>query len=207
MRIRLPPATWVIPILAALGFVTLAVVFGLHAVDFRREVELWARRDLSARAALTAETLREPLETQDFRRISEVARGCREQGLGLLVLTSRGGRVYDASTPGPTFRVEVPCAEWRIFLDMPLSRVNLPFVRAVRGFALAFLGGLAGMFLVFHLLYRQRVRIRELKRLESFRRDFIADVSHEIKTPLTGILGAADLLGDATVRLVPDSSP
>ena len=52
------------------------------------------------------------------------------------------------------------------------------------------------MFFVFFALYRQRVRIRELARLEEFRRTFIADVSHEIKTPLTGILGAAEMLSD-----------
>ena len=38
------------------------------------------------------------------------------------------------------------------------------------------------------------MRIRELAKLEKFRREFIADVSHEIKTPLSGILGAVDLL-------------
>lgn len=38
--------------------------------------------------------------------------------------------------------------------------------------------------------------LTNLRRLESFRSDFIANVSHEIKTPLTGILGAADALAD-----------
>lgn len=41
-----------------------------------------------------------------------------------------------------------------------------------------------------------RLRIGELVRLESFRSDFIANVSHEIKTPLTGILSAVEMLED-----------
>ena len=36
--------------------------------------------------------------------------------------------------------------------------------------------------------------LTNLRRLESFRSDFIANVSHEIKTPLTGIIGAVDAL-------------
>ena len=36
--------------------------------------------------------------------------------------------------------------------------------------------------------------LTNLRRLESFRSDFVANVSHEIKTPLTGILGATDAL-------------
>ncbi len=36
--------------------------------------------------------------------------------------------------------------------------------------------------------------LTNLRRLESFRSDFVANVSHEIKTPLTGIIGAADAL-------------
>ena len=43
--------------------------------------------------------------------------------------------------------------------------------------------------------------LAELRKLESFRRDFIANVSHEIKTPVTGILGAVEILSDATSKL------
>jgi two-component system phosphate regulon sensor histidine kinase PhoR len=64
------------------------------------------------------------------------------------------------------------------------------------GFVLAGLVGTAGVLLFFFVTYRQRVRIRELSRLEKFRRDFISDVSHEIKTPLTGIIGAVDILDE-----------
>ncbi len=38
--------------------------------------------------------------------------------------------------------------------------------------------------------------LTNLRRLESFRSDFIANVSHEIKTPLTCIIGAAEALED-----------
>lgn len=41
--------------------------------------------------------------------------------------------------------------------------------------------------------------LTNLRRLESFRSDFIANVSHEIKTPLTGILGAADALQSGAI--------
>ena len=38
-----------------------------------------------------------------------------------------------------------------------------------------------------------------MKKVEAFRRDFIADMSHEIKTPLTGIIGSVDLLASGTL--------
>ena len=38
--------------------------------------------------------------------------------------------------------------------------------------------------------------ITDLKRLENLRRDFVANVSHELKTPLTGIQGAVETLLD-----------
>ncbi len=43
--------------------------------------------------------------------------------------------------------------------------------------------------------------LAEMRGLEQFRRDFISNVTHEIKTPVTGILGAAEVLADETLRL------
>ena len=80
----------------------------------------------------------------------------------------------------------------------PMDSMLKPFFGALASIALAGLVGITALGVVFFVLYRQRVRIRELARLEKFRRDFVADVSHEIKTPLTGILGAVDMLeGDS----------
>ncbi len=36
----------------------------------------------------------------------------------------------------------------------------------------------------------------EMRKLEKFRRDFISNLTHEIRTPLTGILGAVEMLAD-----------
>lgn len=43
--------------------------------------------------------------------------------------------------------------------------------------------------------------LAEMRKLESFRRDFIANVSHEIKTPVTGIIGAVEILADESATL------
>lgn len=45
--------------------------------------------------------------------------------------------------------------------------------------------------------------LTNLRRLESFRSDFIANVSHEIKTPLTGIIGAVDALESGALENPP----
>ena len=42
--------------------------------------------------------------------------------------------------------------------------------------------------------------LTQLRRLENFRRDFVANVSHEIKTPLTVIRGAVETLRDGAIE-------
>ena len=43
--------------------------------------------------------------------------------------------------------------------------------------------------------------LAEMRKLEQFRSDFISNVTHEIKTPVTGILGAVEILADETSAL------
>ncbi|WP_417911102.1 ATP-binding protein [Candidatus Electronema sp. PJ] len=54
-------------------------------------------------------------------------------------------------------------------------------------------GQIAGALLVFHDITR-------LKRLETMRRDFAANVSHELKTPITAIKGFVEILRDGALH-------
>ena len=194
---------WLPTVLAALAFVGCAVVFGLELFAYQHKVVEWAGRDLRSRARLAANSLAEPLRTQDFDALRRFGDSCKAEDLRLRITTGRGGLVFDtqpASKSDYIFRAE-DGGEYRISVGLTWARVMAPFYRALAGFALAGLVGMAGVLLFFFVTYRQRVRIRELAKLEQFRREFIADVSHEIKTPLTGILGAADMM-DETNPLV-----
>jgi len=132
----------------------------------------------------------------------------------LTVFSAPGGVVFDsiarAKDQELSIYAEKPCGEFKVRLGLPVARVLAPYRRARLGFLLAAAVGGAGVMLIVLFTLRQRARMRELarerdaqrrlveemKKVEAFRRDFIADVSHEIKTPLTGILGAIDLLSD-----------
>ncbi len=191
---------WVAPTVVALALAVLAATFARDTASFRRYVVEWAEHDLGLRATLAASTLREPVETSDFAKIYSFGDACTRDGMRLTVLGPGGGVVFDTKKredPEPDAIYESrPCGAATVRLGLPRERVIAPFSRARRSLFLAGLVGAAGVLLVFLVTYRQRVRIRELARLESFRREFVADVSHELKTPLTGILGAVDLLGD-----------
>lgn len=193
---------WAAPAASAAALAVFVVAFAAELESYRKSVVEWAERDLKARVELAAANLRSPVETSDFRRIHELGAEFASQGLRLGISTPEGGVFFDSAPPGArageslTERAE--CAGHSVSLSLPLDAVLAPYAEARRGFALAGAAGAVSVFLVFFFSFRQIVRMKELARLEKFRRDFTADVSHEIKTPLTGILGAADLLEDAT---------
>ena len=190
-------------VLAAVAFVGFAVAFGYELIAYQNKAVEWANGDLNSRAHLAAANLEEPLRTQDFAAVRRIGAACEADGVHLVVMSGKG-LVYRSQTPGvkdlPIFSERCPSGEYEVMIGMPQARVLTPFKRAIRGFFLAGFVGVAGVLLFFFVTYRQRVRIRELAKLEKFRREFIADVSHEIKTPLTGILGAADMMdGDSVL--------
>ena len=184
-------------VVAAAAFAAVIAAFAAQVVSFGRDVERWARRDLRTQAELTAAGLAAPLRTQDFRRLREVAAALELKGLVLRVRSPGGGVLYDGGRGEPMLEESAAAGEHSVAVAIRREQVFEPFRRAVALFALAALVGALGMFVVFFALYRQRVRIRELARLERYRREFVADVSHEIKTPLTGIIGAAEMIGEA----------
>lgn len=214
---RFANADFIPSLFVAAALVGAVSVFISETRSFRDAVAEWARRDLESRTELAAANLREPLETGDFRRIHEFGDVCSDDGVRLTVFSAPGGVVFDSvrdpSAHAPSIYATHTCGEFRVRLGLPADRVFAPYRRARFGFILAAIAGGAGVMLVLLFTVRQRMRMRalaqerdtqrrlveEMKKVEAFRRDFIADVSHEIKTPLTGIIGAADLLssGDA----------
>lgn len=185
---------WLPAALAAVAFLGALAVFGWLLNCFWIDIGTWARWDLRSQAELAADSLREPLASQNFRALTGLHTSLEAKGLILRVRSANGGWIFHGGYKGATVEEYVPCGEYSVGVAIREEQVYAPFYEALVGFVLAALVGVLGMFVVFFILYRQRVRIRELAKLEKFRREFIADVSHEIKTPLTGILGAVDML-------------
>ncbi|MDN4527491.1 two-component system histidine kinase PnpS [Fictibacillus fluitans] len=74
----------------------------------------------------------------------------------------------------------------QVVLPIHIERKNFDVYSAP---VLNSLGKLRGIVLVFH-------DITELKKLEQMRKDFVANVSHELKTPVTSVKGFAETLLD-----------
>ena len=72
--------------------------------------------------------------------------------------------------------------------------------------AAALIGALAFMFisLLARNINAKERQLADLRRLESFRRDFIANLTHELRTPLTAIKAAAEMLGENGSALSPE---
>ncbi|MDO5319732.1 MAG: HAMP domain-containing sensor histidine kinase [bacterium] len=103
-------------------------------------------------------------------------------------------------------------------LALPYETVVEPLRRNRPALILSGLFGASGILLIllfsFRLVARNRELARErdaqerllkeMERVADFRRDFIANVSHEIKTPLTGILGATEILSSSDANALPE---
>ena len=194
---------WLPAVLAALALAAFAVAFAYELVSYQTAVVGWAKGDLESRARLAADRLEDPLRTQNMREIQRLGNEFAVHGLRLRVTGVHGGvgMVFDThrdADSGYLFSDRHESGDYDVLLAMPRAQVTAPFRRALWGFVLAGLVGVAGVLLFFFVTYRQRVRIRELAKLEKFRSEFIADVSHEIKTPLTGIMGAVELLSSSS---------
>ena len=217
MTDRARPLAWAGPALAALAFAAVFAAFAWQLSAYRRSVRSWSERDLQSRADLAAVVLAEPLRTLDFKAVHAFGDQCRADGLRLRIChgerffasedaASGKSGFFDTSggrDSGCTFRTS-RSGDYVVGVGRPASQVMRPFAAATAVIALAGLLGVAAVVLFFAVVWRQRLRIRALARMERFRREFVADVSHEIKTPLTGIIGAADMMdaGDPLAAMV-----
>ncbi len=196
---------WLASALTAFAFLALVVLFIFQTRAYLADVVTWAERDLHARVEVAARHLEDALQTQNVKHIEDFGERCRAEGL-TLVISDRDRVLFRYDGIGmegvDDCRAQTLCNGYQIELRRSAAEVKAPFDRALPGFILAALVGSVGMLLLFFLIYRQRVRIQELARLEQFRREFISDFSHELKTPLTGICASADLL--ATLALKPE---
>ena len=134
-------------------------------------------------------------------------------------ITGTGSAIRKSSTTNQRmlFCARQAGNDFIVRLALPYETVVEPLRRNRPALILSALFGASGILLIllfsFRLVARNRELARErdaqerllkeLERVADFRRDFIANVSHEIKTPLTGILGVVELLGGPAAEELP----
>ena len=176
--------------------------------DFRRIREFGdsCRADGARLTILTAPggVMYDTTPTFGGHRSRPEVEAARAHGIGTAIRRSQ-------TTGEEMFFCAQRAGEHIVRLAIPTSRFYAPFRRARLGLVLAGLVGAASFLFIFLFTRQLRARIREreqqlaeLRRAERFRSEFIANLTHEIKTPLTGILGAVDLL-DGGDDLPPDN--
>ena len=178
--------------------VALVAMMGLFVFEgtrlYRRTVD-YAWQDLHARAELAALVLEEPLRTQDFKKIREFADDCKAKDIRFGIFHHDGGNFLGVVGVDEDLSASQDCGEFRIRLGINGKKILLPFLGSLALAGLAFLVGVAGMLFVFYAFYRQRAKLADMKRLEKERYDFVTEFTHNLKTPLTGIIAAADMMG------------
>ena len=130
-----------------------------------------------------------------------------DKGNAIVSINSAAKQLFDTDSTciGKDFLTLHPSAEIRTALDTALEqgRREIPFWRSGRQYQFVFSridsgGKPAGMVILMF-------DTTEQFHLEQTRREFTANVSHELKTPLQSILGSAELLENGLVQ--PEDTP
>lgn len=193
-------------IVASLALAAVMAVFVYEGFALYAKTVAYARSDLQARAELAALVLEEPLRTQDFKAIGEFDADCRAKEIELTIY-HRDGVFFGKAREASGWEVSQPCGEYRLRLAINGKKILLPFLGALAFASLAFLVGVAGMVFFFFVFYRQRAKLAEMSRLQKERYDFVTEFTHNLKTPLTGIIAAADMMeGDKLADMIKSSA-
>ena len=187
-------------------------VFVYGIIYSARSAVGWAQKEIDVSAAHASQILEEPLRTQRFEKVLDTADAYLQKEIYLTIRhRERGGMFFD-NRIGVKRGEEPPeheflssgkygAGDYTVMLSYRFGYVSRPLMKTLLLVVLALMLGIATMIFVFYAFYRERARSRENERrlndlaaLDRERRNFIADFSHELKTPLTGIIGAAEMM-------------